>query len=174
LPPLKFAVLKGTGFSPYIQPNNHDRALAPEGNGPAIFMVSGGTLFHARLRLLLCFNSIERSFVIGRFVFVPVTAQIGPCRVQALDERDLFRTSPSLELFFAGDRLPDVTVSLKPHQAVAVVTSRKAIMFLPFVLEDASVKVACYSDCAARNAAPLTMTLWRDPWRESHGQSGND
>jgi hypothetical protein len=42
--------LKGTGFSPYIQPNNHDRALAPEGNGPAIFMVSGGTLFHARLR----------------------------------------------------------------------------------------------------------------------------
>jgi hypothetical protein len=54
LPPLKFAVLKGTGFSPYIQPNNHDRALAPEGNGPAIFMVSGGTPFHARLRLLFC------------------------------------------------------------------------------------------------------------------------
>jgi hypothetical protein len=54
--------------------------------------------------------------------------------------------SPTLELFFASDRRVDVSVFLKPHQAITVVASREPNSLVPFVPGDVPVKVACYSD----------------------------
>ena len=93
------------------------------------------------LRLFLCFHSIQGSFVIGRFVFVPIATQVRPDRVHGLNQRNLLCSSPALQFLLAGDCPRNILMSFEPHESIAVVLCREAVVLFPFVLKDTFEKV---------------------------------
>jgi len=98
------------------------------------------------LRLLLGIHSIGRAAIFGRLAVISLSAQINPCGVQGLDEFDLSYSLPALQLLLACDRLRDRGVSFEPDQPIAVISSSKAIVLLPFVLEHSFMQVAGDAD----------------------------
>jgi len=83
---------------------------------------------------------------IGRLYVVPILAKVGPCWIGGLDERDFFGACPTLQFLFTLDRKVRIAEVFKPDEAVAVVSSGEAVVFLPFVLEDSLAKVASDAD----------------------------
>ena len=81
---------------------------------------------------------------------VPLFTQIDPSRIALLDECDLLRSSPSLQLLLPLNRAAGMSITLKPYQAVAVVLRRKTLKELVLVLEDSFVEIARHPDVKSK------------------------
>ena len=82
-------------------------------------------------------HPIQGTSVIGGLKIVPLAAQVLPCRVPRLDERDLLLLAATLfSSFLPCDRPLHLLVRFEPDQPIAVVPRGKPIVLPPFVLED--------------------------------------
>ncbi len=112
----------------------------------AVILSGAGRLLGRRSRRICGCSSgvhaIRRTLEVGGFQVVPVSAQVDPRRICLFDQGDLFVAAPSLELLFAGDGLGDFLIALEPDESIAVVLLCEAVVFPPFVLEDALFQIA--------------------------------
>ena len=100
-------------------------------------------------RICGCFSgvhAVQGSPVIGRLAVVPVTAEVGPSRIDRFDKCDLLRASPAFEFFLACDRSLHILVTLEPNKTIEVVARSEPAMLLPFMLENAFQEIARHSD----------------------------
>jgi hypothetical protein len=96
---------------------------------------------------------VQRTPVIRRFIFKPVSTQVEPSRVHSFDQCDLLSAIPLLQLCFASERLRDFPIVLEPDQAIAVVFRTESVAFLPFVLEESSAEITGDADIEGAAAA---------------------
>jgi hypothetical protein len=66
--------------------------------------------------------------------------------IERLDQRNLLRPPPALELLFAIDRLLNIVEGLPVQQTLDLILVREAFDTVEFVLKDALVQVACHAD----------------------------
>ena len=64
----------------------------------------------------------------------PVLSQIVPCRVAALDERNLFRPRPVLDHLLTANGIADILKFLPVHQPIDSVFLRETFYFASLVL----------------------------------------
>lgn len=93
-----------------------------------------------------CACPIQGALEVGGLQIVPVFAQVDPCWIGGLDERDLFGACQAFQLFFTLDGKVYIAEAFEPDEAVAVVSGGEAVVFLPFVFEDALTQVAGDAD----------------------------
>lgn len=76
----------------------------------------------------------------------PLPRQVQPVRIQRLDQRDLLRSPPALQLFLACDRPVDIVERLPVQQTLDVMLIRESLDAVKFVFEDTFLQVARYAD----------------------------
>src|ERR1039458_8449806 len=72
----------------------------------------------------------------------PVFAEVDPGRVHFLDEGELFRADPALDLFFASDGAVGIVIAFVPDEAAAVVIGGESGEVFGFVLNGVRFYVA--------------------------------
>jgi hypothetical protein len=77
---------------------------------------------------------------------VPGFAQVFPCWIGRLDERNLFGARPAFQFLFALNRPAYITESFKPYESIAVVASSESVVRFLFVLECPFHEIACDAD----------------------------
>ena len=97
--------------------------------------------------LALVFDcSSSTSLANRRLNHIPAIAKIVPSRIALLDQGDLFRTSPSLQLLLPPNRAFRTHEPLKPDQTIAVVLRRESRMHSLLMLEDSLQQIAGHAD----------------------------
>ena len=77
---------------------------------------------------------------------IPTLAQIVPCRIALLNQRNFLRANPSLQLLFPRNRAVRPGKPLEPDQPVAVIGIRESHVFPLLVFEDALPQIAGHTD----------------------------
>jgi len=96
----------------------------------------------------------------------PSLRQIKPVRVERLDQRNLLRPPPALELLFAVDRLLNFVERFPVQQALYLILVREPFNSMELVLEDSFVQVAGHADIessreAAHDVHAVRLSLMR-------------
>src|SRR5579884_101606 len=76
----------------------------------------------------------------------PALAQVVPAWIHRFDQRDLLLASESFQLLLTSDRRLDVVIAFVINQTMASVLLREAFEGAGFVLANARLQVAGYSD----------------------------
>jgi len=96
-----------------------------------------GLVFHAQARRSRLERSPAQKWRVGKIV---------PGRIGFLNQGDLFAATPLLDLLLAGDRVPDVLVTLKEHQPRHVIVTCESGYPAHLVLVNASYDIVRHSD----------------------------
>src|SRR6185437_3439817 len=98
-------------------------------------------------------DAVQRPPLVRRLQVIPLTRQILPRRVHLLDQRNLLRPAPSLQLLLPPNRPLHVLMPFKPNQPVAVVALGEATALPPLVLKHPLQQIARHADVKRVGAA---------------------
>lgn len=91
----------------------------------------------------------------------PIARQIQPLRVQRLDQRNLFRAPPSLELFLTVDGVVDLVERFPIEQTLHSVFVGEALDPVELVFERSGVQLAGHTDIKRSRQATHEVNVVR-------------